>query len=83
MRPATQAIFGYEAMKALLSVISSAGAAGNSRAAVVAGFRALKNRQSAIGTYSINGGDPSIAPFVFAQVRGGQLVPFKFLQGQG
>jgi hypothetical protein len=81
--PATQAIFGYEAMKALLSVISSAGANGNSRALVVAAFRAISNRQSAIGTYSINGGDPSIAPFVLARVRGGRLVPFKFLQAQG
>jgi branched-chain amino acid transport system substrate-binding protein len=81
--PATEAIFGYEAMKALLTVISSAGANANSRALVVAAFRALKNRQSAIGTYSINGGDPSVAPFVFARVRAGRLVPFKFLQPQG
>jgi branched-chain amino acid transport system substrate-binding protein len=81
--PATQAIFGYEAMRELLSVISSSGANGNSRALVVAAFRALGNHESAIGTYSINGGDPSVAPFVFARVRGGRLVPFKFLQPQG
>jgi ABC-type branched-subunit amino acid transport system substrate-binding protein len=81
--PATQAIFGYEAMSALLSVIQGAGASGNSRAAVVTDFRGLHNRQSAIGTYSINGGDPSIGPFVFARVRGGQLTPFRFLQVQG
>lgn len=81
--PATEAIFGYEAMKALLSVISDAGANGNSRALVVAAFRVLKSSQSAIGPYSINGGDPSVAPFVFARVRDGRLVPFKFLQPQG
>jgi ABC-type branched-subunit amino acid transport system substrate-binding protein len=81
--PGTQAIFGYEAMKALLSVITSAGASGDSRAAIVAGFRALGSPPPAIGTFSINGGDPNIAPFVFAHVRGGQLVPFKFMQVSG
>jgi ABC-type branched-subunit amino acid transport system substrate-binding protein len=79
--PATQAIFGYEAMKALLSVISNAGASGSSRAAIVAEFRSLKNPPPVIGTFSINGGDPNVAPFVFARVRGGRLVPFKFVQG--
>jgi branched-chain amino acid transport system substrate-binding protein len=82
-KPATQAIFGYEAMSALLSVISSQGSSANNRANIVKGFRGIKNRQSVIGTYSINGGDPSIAPFVFAKVRGGQLIPFRFLQVQG
>lgn len=74
--PAPQAVFGYEAMKALLSVISSAGASGANRAAVVSDFRSLKRTASPLGDYSISGGDPSIAPFVFARVRGGALVPF-------
>jgi branched-chain amino acid transport system substrate-binding protein len=81
--PDTTAIFGYEAMSALLAVIQSAGAAGNDRADIVTDFRDLHNRQSAIGSYSINGGDPSIAPFVFARVRGGQLSPFRFVEAQG
>ena len=38
---------------------------------------------SVIGPYSISGGDPSIAPLIFARVRGGKLVPFKFVQQQG
>ncbi|HEY2260813.1 MAG TPA: ABC transporter substrate-binding protein [Solirubrobacteraceae bacterium] len=82
-QPATEAIFGYEAMSALLAVIGSAGANANNRADIVSDFRAIKNRQSAIGTYSIEGGDPSIAPFVFSHVHGGQLVPERFLQVQG
>jgi branched-chain amino acid transport system substrate-binding protein len=82
-RPALQAIFGYEAMAALLAVINSAGTTGNNRADIVSDFRDLKNRQSAIGTYSINGGDPSSAPFVLSRVQGGRLIPFRFLQLQG
>jgi ABC-type branched-subunit amino acid transport system substrate-binding protein len=82
-RPATQAIFGYEAMSALLSVIKDAGASGNSRAVIVTDFRDLRNRQSAIGTYSVSGGDPSLSAFVFARVRAGQLVPYRSLTVQG
>lgn len=81
--PATQAIFGYEAMAALLSVIQGAGASGNVRSDIVTDFRGLHNRQGAIGNYSIAGGDPSIAPFVFARARGGQLIPFRFVEVQG
>ena len=81
--PAPQAIFGYEAMAALLAVLDGQGKNAGNRGDVVAAYRSLKDRSSAIGTYSINGGDPTIAPFIFARARGGQLVPFKFVQLQG
>jgi ABC-type branched-subunit amino acid transport system substrate-binding protein len=82
--PAPQAIFGYEAMKALLYVLDKSGSLPNNRAYVVRAYRGLKDPpNSAIGTYSISGGDPSIAPFIFGRVRGGKLVPFKFVQLQG
>lgn len=81
--PAPQAVFGYEAVRAVLAVLGQAGSAANRRATVVAAFRGLSNRSSAIGTYSISGGDPSGAPFVFARVRGGALVPFKFVRVAG
>lgn len=89
--PAPQAVFGYEAMRAVLAVLGQAGAAANNRAGVAAAFRSLKRtRGSALGPYSISGGDPSIAPFVFARIRtgtasgaGGNLVPFKFVQLTG
>ena len=73
--PAPQAIFGYEAMSAVLSVLKEAGSLADNRALVVADFRAIKDRQSVLGTYSIVNGDTTIAPFIFARVRGGVLVP--------
>ena len=78
--PAVQAIFGYEAMAAVLSVLKEAGAAVNDRTTVVKDFLAIKNRPSVLGTYSINSNkDTSIAPFVFNRLQDGQLMPFKFL----
>jgi branched-chain amino acid transport system substrate-binding protein len=73
--PAPEAIFGYEAMSAVLAVLKEAGSAADNRATVVADFRSIKDRQSVLGTYSIVNGDTTIAPFIFAHVRGGALVP--------
>lgn len=81
--PAAQAVFGYEAVSAVLAVLREAGSAANDRATVVRDFFSIKNRNGAIGTYSINSstGDVSIAPFVFSRLRGGVLVPFAQVQG--
>ncbi len=76
--PAPQAIFGYEAMASVLDDLTQAKATANQRATVVADFRSLKRTNSVIGSYSISGGDPSVAPFIVARVRSGQLVPFRF-----
>jgi ABC-type branched-subunit amino acid transport system substrate-binding protein len=76
--PAPQAVFGYEAMKAVIAVLQSAGRNAASRAVVVSSFRSLKRTGTAIGDYTIKGGDPSLAPFVLAHVRSGALVPFRF-----
>ncbi len=73
--PAPQAIFGYEAMAAVLAGLKEAGNAAGDRGAVVSDFRSLKDRQSVLGTYSIVDGDTTIAPFIFARVRSGALVP--------
>jgi branched-chain amino acid transport system substrate-binding protein len=73
--PAPQAIFGYEAMAAVLAVLKEAGTQATNRSAVVSDFRTLKNRQSVLGTYSIVGGDTNIAPFIFARPEAGKLVP--------
>jgi branched-chain amino acid transport system substrate-binding protein len=76
--PATGAIFGYEAMAAVLSVLDKAGGGANNRTTVVHDFFAIRNRQSVLGTYSIDSeGDPSIAPFVFSRFKGGALVPWR------
>lgn len=78
--PATEAIFGYEAMSALLAVLKEAGAGANSRSTVAGDFLKLKrsSSQSVIGAYSIDkNGDINIAPFVFSRVKSGNLVPVK------
>jgi branched-chain amino acid transport system substrate-binding protein len=73
--PQPQAVYGYETMAALLAVLKQLGANANSRAQVVAGVRGLKNRQSALGTYSLTNGDTDLASFVIAHPAGGRLVP--------
>jgi branched-chain amino acid transport system substrate-binding protein len=76
--PSTQAIFGYEAMSALLRVIQSQGASANDRSKVVKGFFAIRNRSSPLGTYSINqNGDTSIGSFVIERVQASKLVAVK------
>jgi branched-chain amino acid transport system substrate-binding protein len=81
--PAPEAIFGYEAMAAVLSVIRQAGSFASNRADVVHDFRALKDRASVLGTYSLDNGDTNLAPFVLSRVQSGQLTPFKFFTAQG
>lgn len=75
--PAAQAIFGYEAMAAVISVIAGAGRSGNDRAAVVRGFLNLRDRASVLGSYSMDkSGDTNLAQaFVFERLRAGRLVP--------
>ena len=80
--PAPAAIFGYEAVMALDSVLTQAGTSAGSRSAVVSAFLSLKNRNSpTLGTYSLTAGDTDIAPFVIARVQGGALVPRTAQQG--
>ncbi len=80
--PVPQAIFGYEAMAAVLAVLREAGSQANNRSTVVHDFLALKNRQSVLGTYSMNSsGDTDVAPFVFGRLQRGKLVPFAQVQG--
>jgi branched-chain amino acid transport system substrate-binding protein len=82
--PSPQAIFGYEAMSAIISVLKKAGTSATDRATVVQDFFAIKNRDSVLGTYSINAnGDTSLAPFVFSRAVNGKLVPFQSVQVQG
>jgi branched-chain amino acid transport system substrate-binding protein len=90
--PATQAIFGYEAVAAVLAAMQKAGASANTRSTVVKDFFALTNHNpgwpgSAVGSYSIDKtGDISYAggaPFVFSRIKHGVLVPFKAVQQSG
>lgn len=80
--PAGQAIFGYEAVDAVLGVLREAGSSADDRATIVRDFLGIRDRSSALGTYSINSyGDTTAAPFVFSRLRDGKLVPFAQLQG--
>jgi branched-chain amino acid transport system substrate-binding protein len=83
-RPATEAIFGYEAMAAVLTVLRQEAQQAGDRSRVVHQFFAIHNRSSALGTYSIDAsGDTSIAPYVFGRVSAGRLVPFRALSAPG
>jgi branched-chain amino acid transport system substrate-binding protein len=78
--PSSQAIFGYEAMSAVLGVLRQAGSSANNRQTVVKDFLGITNRSSPLGTYSIDkNGDTSLSAssFVIAHVKGSKLVPFK------
>jgi branched-chain amino acid transport system substrate-binding protein len=78
--PSPEAIFGYEAMSAVLAVLREAGGQANNRSRVVRDFFAIHNRSSVLGTYSINAqGDTNISPFVFSRFARGTLVPYKFV----
>lgn len=73
--PATEAVFGYEAMSAVLRAIEQAGAHANDRATVIKDFFHLHVASSVLGSYAIDaGGDTSIHPFVVDRIRAGQLV---------
>jgi ABC-type branched-subunit amino acid transport system substrate-binding protein len=75
--PNTEAIFGYEAMSAVLRVIERAGESANSRASVISGFIGQRKVSSVLGTYPIDSsGNTSLDAFVFARMRNGKLVPF-------
>jgi branched-chain amino acid transport system substrate-binding protein len=82
--PATDAIFGYEAMASVLHVLHSAGSSANSRGTVVKDYFAIRNRTSVLGTYSIDkNGDITFAgggaPFVWERVKAGKLEAVKRL----
>jgi len=75
-RPEPYAIYGYEAMSAALDAIRRAGPAGNDRAAVVAAFQAIRDRDSVLGRYSIDAnGDTTLSTYGVLRVgRGGRLI---------
>jgi branched-chain amino acid transport system substrate-binding protein len=78
--PAAEAIFGYEAMSAVLHVIQSQGSSANDRSKVAKGFLAIRNRSSPLGTYSIDtNGDTSLgaSAFVIERVKASKLVASK------
>jgi branched-chain amino acid transport system substrate-binding protein len=81
--PEPYAIFGYEAMAVMLQAIKNAGDKGNDRAAVIAAFFKIKNRNSPLGTYSIDeNGDTTLADYGGNRVSRGKLVFDQMLKGK-
>ncbi len=73
---AYSAMFGYEAMDAVLDTLHVAGKDANSRTQVVKDFKSIKNRADGIlPTYSIEGGNTTLSTFVFLGLRHGALAP--------
>jgi ABC-type branched-subunit amino acid transport system substrate-binding protein len=76
--PNVEAIFGYQAMQAVLYVIKRERKDADDRTAVVNGFLSQKGVSGVVGTYSMNSaGNSNLDAFVFARLQNGALVPFR------
>ncbi|HEX8156316.1 MAG TPA: branched-chain amino acid ABC transporter substrate-binding protein [Solirubrobacteraceae bacterium] len=79
--PLSDALLAYEATNVILSSIRSAGSKGNDRLVVVDKFFATRNRQSVLGTYTIDRyGDTSLSTYAGDRVRRSRLVLDKVLK---
>jgi ABC-type branched-subunit amino acid transport system substrate-binding protein len=77
-KPNVEAVFGYEAMASLLSVLRGAGESANARGTVVSDFLKQSQSDSVLGSFKLNGtGNSSLDAFVIARLSAGTLVPFK------
>lgn len=73
--PPPAAIYGYEAMQSVLQSVRAAGTKGNDRQAVVNAFLGIRDRDSVLGTYSINTtGDTTLSRYGGLRVKNGRLV---------
>ncbi|HYF27510.1 MAG TPA: branched-chain amino acid ABC transporter substrate-binding protein [Baekduia sp.] len=81
--PEPYAIYGYEAAKVTLLAIQNAGDKGNDRQAVIDAFFNIKDRESVLGTYSIDeNGDTTLSDYGAYTVKDGKLVFDKVLKAQ-
>jgi branched-chain amino acid transport system substrate-binding protein len=72
--PDTYALYSYEAMNAILLAIKNAGDNGDDRQAVVDAFFAIKDRDSVLGTYSIDeNGDTTLKSYGGFRLKNGEL----------
>jgi branched-chain amino acid transport system substrate-binding protein len=72
--PGPYAIYGYEAMKLVLSTISQLGPKGDREAAVRRALFATKDRHSVLGTYSFDkNGDTTLTTYGLYKVVSGNL----------
>src|SRR5204862_8293724 len=72
--PDPYAIYGYESMSVILDAIKRAGDNGNDRNKVLEELFNTKDRQSVLGTYSIDStGDSTITDYGAYTIKNGQL----------
>ncbi len=78
-------LYGYEAMSVVLNAVYRAGARGNNRAAVIAAFfRTTRDRNSVLGTYSIEpDGETTLTPYGVDDVRNGRLSFYRAIDTSG
>jgi branched-chain amino acid transport system substrate-binding protein len=75
------ALYGYETMSSVLLAIRRAGSHGNDRKTVIAKFFAIRNRDSVLGRYSIQGdGDATLSRYGVDRIAKGRLVFYRALQ---
>ena len=73
--PEPYAIYGYEAMAVVLDAITRAADKANNRQSVIDAFYATKDRESVLGTYSIDEfGDTTLSDYGGNKVENGALV---------
>ncbi|MFI5003998.1 MAG: branched-chain amino acid ABC transporter substrate-binding protein [Solirubrobacterales bacterium] len=79
-RPGAYALYGYEAMSAVLLAIRRAGRHGDDRQTVIRKFFALRDRDAVLGRYSVlPTGDTTLSYYAIDRVRGGRLVFYRAL----
>jgi branched-chain amino acid transport system substrate-binding protein len=81
--PETYAIYGYESMSLILDAMKRAGNKANDKAAVNDAIHSTKNKNSVLGTYSIDkNGDTSLTDYGLYTIKGGQLAFTKVIKAQ-
>lgn len=74
------ALYGYEAMSAVLLAIHRAGRHGDDRETVLHKFFAIRNRKSVLGSYSVlSDGETTLSRYAVDRVHNGRLVPYRVL----
>jgi branched-chain amino acid transport system substrate-binding protein len=72
------ALYGYEAMNAVLYAIHRAGRHGDDRQTVIHKFFQIKDRDAVLGRYSVlPSGDTTLSNYAIDRVRGGRLVFYR------
>jgi branched-chain amino acid transport system substrate-binding protein len=76
--PGPYALYGYEAMSAVLLAIHRAGRHGDDRRTVIDKFFAIRDRASVLGTYSMQpNGETTLSRYAIDRVRAGRLVFYR------